>query len=192
MVPPMKWVPVAERDFYMKKNHALSFSIHLMQTGDLEEATRMRMQSWRDTYVNDELGITLEWIEKIIEDELASEKMDKRRERFVKGGSHGWVARDIRGKIIGVSMPFVMEDGTQRVGSLYVDKGWHGKGVDSALMEHVIKFHNPSQPIMLSVASYNQRAQAFYRKYGFDAIPNSEELFLGKIPTIRMIRKGNL
>lgn len=169
----------------MQKTTRHKYSIEAMQPADVVEATKMRLQSWRDTYHNDDLGVTAEWLDTVIEQELSDERM---RERVARG-VFGWVARDEQGKIIGVSMPFVMEDGTQRVGGLYVDKAWHGKGVGSALMQRVIAYHDPKKPIALGVASYNERAKAFYRKWGFEEAPNSTEYFREKIPTVRMIRK---
>lgn len=162
------------------------FKIEPIQPSDIREATEMRLASWLDTYVNEEMGITRGWLETIIADEKSEERMLKREKR----GAEGWVARDNHGDIIGVSLPFVMEDGTQRVGGLYVAKEWHGKGVGGALMQKAINFHDPTKPIVLGVATYNERAKAFYRKWGFEEISGSNELFQDKIPTIRMIRKA--
>lgn len=146
-----------------EENTPQAFTIEPIQEADLEEATAMRMQSWRDTYVNEALGITAEWLEPHIAEQMSPERIQKRREKGVSGR----VARDVHGAIIGVSMPFVETDGTQRVGGLYVDRHWHGSGV----------------------ASFNQRAKAFYRKWGFEEAPNSTEMFLEKIPTVRMVRR---
>jgi len=170
----------------MKNDQSSAFTVTEMKLEDVEEATKMRLQSWRDTYVNDEAGVTADWLDGVIIEQMSDEKMRERRER----GGFGWVARNTDGDIIGVSMPFVMDDGTQRLGGMYVDKDWHGKSVGSALMQKVINFHDPTKPIVLGVASYNERAKAFYRKWGFEEMPNSIEKVYDKIPTVRMIRKA--
>lgn len=58
-------------------------------------------------------------------------------------------------------------------------------------MEKVIDWFDESKPIELGVAAYNERAKAFYRKWGFEEIVGSEQLFDGKIPEVKMIRKVN-
>jgi GNAT superfamily N-acetyltransferase len=89
-----------------------------------------------------------------------------------------------------MTTPYYDNHGIQHVGSLYVDKNWHGKGVGAALMQKVIEWFDPTKPIELGVAVYNERAKAFYRKWGFEEIPGSESLFADKIPEIRMVRKA--
>jgi GNAT superfamily N-acetyltransferase len=101
------------------------------------------------------------------------------------------VAKDADGTIIGVTTPYIDENGIQHVGSLYTDKRWHGKGVGAKLMEKVIAWSDPTKPIELGVATYNERAKAFYRKWEFEEIPGSDMLFDDKIPEIKMIRKGD-
>lgn len=54
---------------------------------------------------------------------------------------------------------------------LYADSQWHGKGVGTALMERSIKIAREQgfETIWLGVWEKNARAQAFYKKYGFEA-----------------------
>ena len=75
---------------------------------------------------------------------------------------------------------------------MYVEKNWHGKGVSTALMQKAIDWFDTTKPIELGVVQYNERAKAFYRKWGFEEVPNSETLFADKIPSILMVRKGEL
>lgn len=179
----------------MEQESQPKFTIELMQPRDIDEATRMRLQSWLDTYVNEQAGVTREWIEARNYFQLSPERQAARKERFLKGVSDGlfaaWVARDPQGNIIGSTTPSVDADGTQRVGSLYVDKKWHGTGVGSALMRQVVEWMDPKKPIVLGVATYNERAKAFYKKWGFVEVEGSETLHDGKIPEIKMIRKGD-
>lgn len=174
----------------MEREPQLKFVIEQMSEQDVAEATVMRMRSWVDTYANEEAGVSREWLEEQVARELTPEQIARREEKLRKSKWPAWVAKDENGNIIGVSTPFVMDDGTQRVGGLYVDKAWHGAGVGSALMQKVIDWADPHTDLALGVADYNERAKAFYRKWGFAEIPDSTEMFRDKIPTVRMIKKG--
>lgn len=199
MVPPRVGVPVAKRRFLigerMERKPQNQFIISEMTTSDLDSSTEMRLQSWLDTYPNEEYGVTRKWVEEQNLRQMTTEKRESRKERFEKGKAEdtvaGWVAKDASGKVIGATTPWVDEDGTQHVGSLYVDKNWHGSGVGSALMQKVVEWFDVSRPIVLGVASYNNRAKAFYRKWGFEEIPDSEKLFNETIPEVHMVRKGD-
>lgn len=167
------------------------FTIHEMTAEDVEPATRMRLQSWLDTYVNDEVGVTREWVEARNKVQLSPEKVAARKAWLDNPNSMGWVAKDKSGMIIGVANPYRDEAGIQRVGSLYTDKAWHGKGVGGALMQKIIDWADPHRPLELEVASYNERAIAFYRKYKFEEVVGSKHTVHDVIPVITMIRKGD-
>jgi GNAT superfamily N-acetyltransferase len=167
------------------------FTIHEMTAEDIEPATRMRLQSWLDTYVNDEAGVTREWVEARNKVQMSPEKVAVRRGWLDYPNSMGWVAKDKSGMIIGAATPYRDEAGIQHVGSLYTDKAWHGKGVGGALMQKIIDWFDPAKPIELGVVTYNGRAKAFYEKWGFREVPDSEALFDNRIPEVTMIRKGD-
>ncbi|HRC27884.1 MAG TPA: GNAT family N-acetyltransferase [Candidatus Saccharimonas sp.] len=177
----------------MQKDQSPEFTIEVMRLEDVEAATDMRLQSWLDTYVNDDMGVSREWIKSRNAEQRSPETQASRRERFSKGVADGtfaaWIARDRDMVIIGSATPFVDDEGVQHVGSLYVDKRWHSSGVGAALMQKVIDWFDPTKPIELGVVSYNKRAKAFYRKWGFEEVRGSEALFADKIPEIKMIRK---
>jgi GNAT superfamily N-acetyltransferase len=179
----------------MEREPKLKFTIEEMQPEDIESATEMRLQSWLDTYVNDDLDVTREWIEERNEAQLSGQKAESRRQRFLAGKEAGtfmaWVVHDDDGEVIGSTTPFIDEAGVQHVGSLYVDKRWHGTGVASQLMQKVIDWFDASKSIELGVVTYNERAKAFYRKWGFEEVPESETLFMDKMPEVMMVRKGD-
>lgn len=166
------------------------FTIDKLTIDDLDEATEMRLRSWIDTYPNEEFGVSKEWVEERNKQQMSDVKRAQRRERFTTANTIGWVGRDENGKIIAATTPYVDDDGIQHLGSLYVDKNWHGTGLAAVLMQKVIDWFDSTKDIELSVASYNERAKAFYRKWGFDEIIGSETLFDGKIPELKMVRKG--
>ena len=157
---------------------------------DLIAANVMRAQSWLDTYPNPEAGVSYEWVKARTERFNDPERVEARFQTLDDPRFAAWVAKDSQGSVIGVTSPFTDEDGVQHVGSLYVDKEWHGKGVGGQLMQKVIDFFDPSKPIQLEVAAYNQRAIAFYEKWGFEIVPGSEKLLDEVIPEVTMIRKG--
>ncbi|MNX37461.1 Acetyltransferase (GNAT) family protein [compost metagenome] len=156
---------------------------------NIDEANVMRLNSWLDTYVNEDIGITREWIIERNKIQMSDEVRQKRLEWLKNPTSTGWVAKSNDGTIIGVATPYTDDEGVQHIGSLYVDKNWHGKGVSGTLMQKIIDWLDESKPIVLGVVAYNERAKAFYRKWGFVEIPGSEALFDNKIPEIMMSRE---
>lgn len=170
----------------------LKFTVSKMSIDDVELANLMRLDCWLDTYVSEEFGITRDWIKERNLSQMTDEKNEIRKERLKDAIHHaGWVAKDSNGEIIGSTTPYISDDGKQDIGSLYVNKKWHGKGVANELMNNAIDWFDKTQPIELCVASYNERAKAFYRKWGFEEVPDSIYMFTHKIPTIIMIRKGD-
>lgn len=156
----------------------------------IEEATEMRLQSWLDTYVNDKFGVTRQWIEDRNKLQMSDAYRKRRLELLSNPKLQSWIAKDESGKVIGMTSPYTDTNGIQHVGALYVDKEWHGKGVSGQLMQKVIDFLDPTKPIELTVVAYNERAKAFYRKWGFQEVPGSESLFDDKIPEVKMVRSA--
>lgn len=168
------------------------FVVDKMSADDVAPATLMRFNCWLDTYINQEHNITPEWIEECYSLQFSEAVIAKRQERLLDIDHHaGWVAKDSHGEIIGSTTPFVDDDGKQDVGSLYVNKEWRGRGVADELMQKSMNWFDKTRPIELCVVDYNERAKAFYQKWGFEEIPNSVYVTADKIPTVKMIRKGD-
>ena len=72
----------------------------------------------------------------------------------------------------------------------YVDKAWHGKGVGAALMERILDWVGPGRDVELHVATYNERARRFYKRWGFVETPGSEALSDGLIEGVTMVRSS--
>ena len=170
-----------------------TFAITEMSADAIDGATAMRLESWVATYVNEDLGVTEEWIRDRFASRLSPETHDTRVSRFETakqaGKLNAWVARDAGGEIVGSTTPFITEDGKQRVGSIYVDKKAHGTGLGSQLMQKVVDWFDPEKPIYLEVVTYNERAKAFYRKWGFEEIPGTEDIYADLLPEVTMIRQ---
>lgn len=165
-----------------------SFVIERTTAETIDEATSMRLQSWLDTYTNEQLGVTHEWIEKRNNLQRSEAYRQRRLELLSNPKSQSWIAKDSNDKVIGMTAPYVDAQGSQQVGALYVEKSWQGKGVSGQLMQKVIDFFDSTKPIELTVVAYNERAKAFYRKWSFQEVPGSESLFDDKIPEIKMVR----
>jgi ribosomal protein S18 acetylase RimI-like enzyme len=76
---------------------------------------------------------------------------------------------------------------------LYVDKRWHGRGVAKALMDEVMEraCRSGCEKIWLGVWEHNFRAQAFYRKYGFE-VCGSHVFPVGNDPQIDLLMSRRL
>lgn len=161
---------------------------------DVEGIRRMQAQSWRDTYQNDEIGVSEQWLRKETASWLTSERLDQSREFlgkvFVDQAQFYRVALEA-GEVVGLLHLDTKDDGTKHLWGLYTAKETHGTGLAQTLMELADKWVDGKE-VDLEVAEYNERAKAFYRKYGFVEQPGIVELFRDKIPCVRMIRKAQV
>ena len=68
--------------------------------------------------------------------------------------------------------PAVKEENALEVLRLYVDSKWHGKNVGARLMERCFEMARAEgvKTLWLGVWEKNFRAQAFYKKYGFQVV----------------------
>lgn len=160
---------------------------------DAEAIIKMHAASWLDTYPNEEAGVSYEWVKERTDRWATSEKLAARRERIsqsLRNPDYMYkIAVTTDGAVIGLACPF-RDKTAQRVGGLYVDKDYQGKGMAGLLMAEILKWSDPKRPLELEVASYNERAKAFYRKHGFTEVEGSERLY-DVIPVVEMIRKGD-
>ncbi len=106
-------------------------------------------------------------------------------------GAYAWVAYDApdSDNLAGFAVALV-KDGGQSISSLYVSEPWEGKGLAGRLMECALDGLDPAKPTELHVDPCNERAKAFYRKWGFR---EERELDSGDPPnlitdTMKMVR----
>lgn len=80
----------------------------------------------------------------------------------------------------GATPPVIMGDHAIEIVRFYVEKGWIGCGVGSVLMARCIDFAREQgcDSIWLDVWQKNERAIAFYRKWGF-SIVGTQTFLLG-------------
>jgi len=161
---------------------------------DIKPMIEMHAQSWLDTYPNDAAGVSRDWVKSQTERWLTPDNLANYEKRVVNDMTNPdrlrLVAKTKDGRIVGDASPY-RDEKVQRVGGLYVDKKYHGTGLAQKLMNEVIRWSDQSRPLELEVATYNERAKAFYRKYGFEEIDGSKHLVDDRIPVITMIRKGD-
>jgi ribosomal protein S18 acetylase RimI-like enzyme len=69
---------------------------------------------------------------------------------------------------------------------LIVGVEWQGKKVAHRLMEHALAWIGDSVPVQLGVIHFNERAIAFYKKFGFE--DTGRIVGRHKIPRRLMIR----
>jgi ribosomal protein S18 acetylase RimI-like enzyme len=160
---------------------------------DIPKMRAMHGQSWRDTYPSPENGVTQEWIEQRTADWITPDAIEQSQQHFkaIFGNPNHLHQVALNGdEIVGI-VHVSKNDHGQHLEALYIDKGYYGTGLAQRLMDRALNWCDPSWMIDLEVATYNERAKAFYKKYGFEEKPGSEQKFADVIPVVTMIRKGD-
>ncbi|HEU4715447.1 MAG TPA: GNAT family N-acetyltransferase [Candidatus Saccharimonadales bacterium] len=149
-------------------------------------------QSWRDTYPNEAEGVSREWVEARTAGWITPEGIENSKEHVkdIYGHPNHLHKIAVEGdKVVGV-VHVAKTPEKQHLHALYIAKEYYGSGLAQRLMEIGLAWADPHRPIDLQVATYNERAKAFYRKYGFEEVPGTEEKFAETIPVVTMERKG--
>ncbi|HEY0965628.1 MAG TPA: GNAT family N-acetyltransferase [Candidatus Saccharimonadales bacterium] len=169
----------------------LAFEMRAPTMDDVQAIRRMHAQAWLDTYPNDELGVSYDWVKERTDSWLTPEGLQKSRDHFSNvfdNPDHFHRVAVDDDKIVGLVHGLV-QDGHKHLGALYLDKKYHGSGLAYKLMDQVNEWFGNDE-VDLEVVTYNHRAIAFYEKYGFQATGKENELFGGKMPNTTMTRKG--
>lgn len=169
-----------------------NFSVEKLTAVDVEAAERMRAQSWLDTYVREDLGVTKDYIRTRVGAWLTEDRIQLRRatvETTDESQLLQRIAKDEQGNVIGIVVAHKDRSG-QYLKALYVDKLHHGTGIATELLDTSLEWFDGVQPVRLEVASYNDRAIRFYEKHGFKQVEASDHIFGDTIPAINMIREG--
>ncbi|MBI2029814.1 GNAT family N-acetyltransferase [Candidatus Gottesmanbacteria bacterium] len=122
--------------------------------------------TWLDTYPNAEFGITVDDIEKRFDDSPQNKKRLLERKKTINKNpdEHVWIAKD-DDQIVGFCIA-KKEQGSGRIGAVYVLPQYQSKGIGKKLMSAGIKWLK-TKKILVNVASYNQKGIEFYKSFGF-------------------------
>ena len=160
---------------------------YLIQNATLEDVVGIgvaHFESTREAYPNERAGITVEWIDETWSF-LKEEKGDEHRRGTVTKSEadpdHNLYldAKDAEGKIVGFIHARKTDDEAKLEG-LYLLKEAQGTGLADDLMVLAIDFAG-ALPMQLEVADYNDRAIAFYERYGFEIFPGKRGIIKEKL-----------
>jgi ribosomal protein S18 acetylase RimI-like enzyme len=165
--------------------------------GDAEAISDLLRRTWQATYPNEEAGITEDDIRLRTEGENG-ERIPQNTERWRKhieandDNSAVFVART-NGVITGMANGTIKE-GKRYLTALYVSPEEQGQGIGGKLMRNVLDWHGEAEDIYLNVASYNQNAIDFYKRYGFEqtdtpVVDEGNVYGNTRIPEIEMVRR---
>ncbi len=155
------------------------FALRAAQVSDAAALAKVHVKAWQETYRG-----------QIADDILDSPDFEERRAlRWVQtlnGGKSDVVVAELPdGSLIGFASAGPSRDTdlerARELYSLYLLRDLHGTGAGQALFDAVM----PVQQAFLWVAAINPRAQAFYRRNGFE--PDGTIKYDG-IDEIRMVR----
>jgi len=149
-------------------------------------------KSWLDTYPNEEVGVERQWVADRVATWTTPEAIAKSREfvaPILASDAHFHRLAKAGDEVVGLAHAS-NENSHQHIEAIYIDKDYQGTGLAQEMMGQMLDWLDCSKDVTLEVVSYNDRAIRFYNKYGFEIVPDSDHLFLDKIPTVNMIRKG--
>lgn len=145
---------------------------------------RLHVESWRQTFRG-------QFADAVLDDPDAIPRREHywtaalTDERYSKNTA---ATATLDGEIVGLAMsgPALDEDAAwaSQLYVLYTYASVHGRGVGSALLDAVIE---PTAPAGLWVVDPSPRAQAFYRKHGFE--PDGRQRVDDGVRVIRMTRQ---
>jgi len=169
------------------------FEIQQATSDDAVGIGLVHLQATVDTYPNEELGITAEWLTKtytFLTDESGIDYRKGTVKEAETDPDHNLyqVCKDEQGKVVG----FVHATKNQeksKLEALYLLQEARGTGVADEMIRLAIDFAG-NLPMELGVAQYNSRAIAFYERHGFRLMPSRGEFVNEIIPVVPMIRSA--
>lgn len=172
-----------------------NLTIRPLKIEDAIGIRKMQADVWADIYPNEKAGISRQWVvDCCIAKWFLPEAAKASEEHFkdIINNPDIYYYRVVldKNKVLG-DIFLSKIDGFQCLESLYLDKTLHGKKIAQKLLDDALEWTDNKKPIVLEVASYNDRAIAFYKKYDFEIEEGSEHLFANIIPIINMIKKGD-
>lgn len=167
------------------------WTIRQTKRSDAQGIFILLLMGWLDTYINDEIGVTREFILDRRVNSLSYRffKEECRYEYFENNDNNlHYIAEDEDGLIVGV-IHGSKEEGVQELEGLYVYKELQGSGLAQELARKFIEWEDQGVISKVNVVEYNARAIKFYEKLGFKD-SGGRNLFIDKIPCIDMTKKN--
>ncbi len=167
------------------------WTIRKSNQSDVQAVTSLLLVSWLDTYVNEELGITRQFIFDSQIHYLTYDfySNDCKFEYFnnTKDNLH-MVAVDSNEIVVGF-LHCRREEGKQHFSGLYLMPEFKGSGLAQEFAERFSAWEDENMDSEVGVVEYNDRAIRFYKKLGFE--PNGVKYKIrDKIPCIDLVKKN--
>lgn len=173
-----------------------SIEIREAHPDDADAMREVLHLTWVATYPNEAYGITKEDIEaRFRERPETTEERRERQRRYVRTPPfHSWVA--LEGTNLIGFCTIKQNKHENRIQAFYVLPDFQNKGVGKRLLQEALGWFGQEKDVVLNVASYNEKAMAFYRAFGFvptGPVASSEALQLPsgvRLPEMNMVKRG--
>jgi len=170
----------------------MNYRIEQPTAVDALKLAKLHNQSWIETYPNDEYGISKSYIEERVANRLSEEGIKRRKAAIQQSYDDPTyflrIAKNELGEIVGF-IDGHLKEGEYWLDGLYTLMSTHGTGLGKLLWDTYLPWTN-NKVVLLTVAIYNDRARAFYRKLGFEDRAGTERNFADTpIPVIDMVHK---
>jgi len=167
-----------------------SFKIEPPQQGDEAAIASMHVQSWKETYITPESGLTDEMVDEFLTPMMRN--YDRRRKTIAEALANPElvlyrVVKNDKGEIVGF-MHASKQDDLNKLEGIYLLNEVKGAGVGDELVSEFLAWADKTKPSQLQVFSFNHRAINFYNKYGFMKVDDSLKFYKDKLPYFDMIR----
>jgi GNAT superfamily N-acetyltransferase len=135
---------------------------------DVPQIFALQEITWPDTYPNEKHQITVEDIQAKFTDLTEEEKQNKisRYQRRIADPDTFFLLAKKGQTLVGYCTAS-KKNKEHRIYSIYVLPEYQRQGIGSQLIQSAFKWLGNEAPILLNVASYNQKAINFYQKHGF-------------------------
>ncbi|WP_433888480.1 GNAT family N-acetyltransferase [Streptomyces sp. CA-111067] len=165
---------------------------HVIEAPDADDAGSLgplQLRVWLQTYPCEDAGIDENWIREHRGPSASEEGISQWRE-FIDAARQQpdlLFCRVVRSEREIVGFLCGRRDEVVTLGPMYLLEEVQGRGIGGRLMGEFFTWARRT-PMRLWVTDYNERAIRFYQRYGFKAT-GERELWQGKLPNVRMVRK---
>lgn len=171
----------------------MTFNIEVPKIGDEIPLASMHIQSWKETYVTPESGLTSEMVDELLGHMLTntdfrkntiSESLQNPDRVFYR------VVKNDKSEIVGFIHGSKHEK-ANRLDAIYLLNEVKGTGISEKLMVEFLEWIDKSKKTELEVFSFNDRAISFYVKYGFIKSNKPPQVWKNKLPFFEMERPAD-